>query len=91
MTTTNELSLKKKNKRITFCIINQDGECYVRIITKRLESFKERKIIRTDMVYTLDTITCIVFSLYQTFSDDSFQEEFANQLQEVIKEKWRVE
>ena len=44
------------NRRVEICIYDKDGEYSVRVFTKRLIDFKERKISSSDTFYSLEPL-----------------------------------
>ena len=53
------VSMITKNKRVVISLIEQDKERFFIVQTKTLISFKDRNIITTDNVYSVDTFVAL--------------------------------
>ena len=64
------------NRRVEVCIYDKDGEYLIRVYTKRLIDFKERKISSSDTFYSLETFIAIASINQMIMQDDFFNELF---------------
>ena len=64
------------NRRVEICIYDKNGEYSVRVFTKRLIDFKERKISSSDTFYSLETFIAIASINQMIMQDDLFKELF---------------
>ena len=64
------------NRRVEICIYDKDGECLIRVYTKRLIDFKKRKISSSDVFYSMETFVAIASINQMILQDDFFNELF---------------
>ena len=64
------------NRRVEICIYDKNGEYSVRVFTKRLIDFKERKISSSDTFYSLETFIGVASIFSLLLKDDLFNELF---------------
>ena len=76
MKTLKLIRTKFLNRRVEVCIYDKDGEYSVRVYTKRLIDFKERKISSSDTFYSLETFIAIASISQMIMQDDFFNELF---------------
>jgi hypothetical protein len=62
---------KGNNRRVVVAIFeSENGDCAIQILTKRLIDRKERKIISTNNVYGVETITVLHSLLHHLISEN---------------------
>ena len=64
------------NRRVEVCIYDENGEYLIRVYSKRLIDFKERKISSSDTIYSLETFIAIASINQMILQDDFFNELF---------------
>ena len=64
------------NRRVEVCIYDENGEYLIRVYSKRLIDFKERKISSSDTFYSLETFIAIAGINQMILQDNFFNELF---------------
>lgn len=80
---------KSKNRRIDIVIYQEENEePFFRVITKRLVSFKDRKITSTDNMYSVETMT-LLSVLFDSFMEEPTVRKMCNPYSKF--DKWKTE
>lgn len=83
------IEFKKKNRRVVLHWYKQDGEDCFLIHTKRLVSFKDRKITSTTNVYGFESLIALHQVIELLTSDSKFIKDTNRMLGAIEKDKWK--
>jgi hypothetical protein len=82
---------KGKNRRILFHThLNENEDTYTIISTKRLIDFNKREILKTEILYSLETLTTIREIMNILFDDPEFNKHTNREIGQIQKNVGKI-